>query len=156
MRTVSIFMNSRNQAIRIPRDMEYQGVSELEIIRDGETLILRPVRLLASLRDVAAADPDFLTERKGCDRGRPFPVTSHEQKDVHARYEHLFVHHARRPDAVLAKLEQAVTNQHRIVVSPLLLRNAFRGRQPQGTPKVAAMVNAFIQRLTPSCLGPPP
>jgi antitoxin VapB len=44
MRTVSIFMNSRNQAIRIPRDMEYQGVSELEIIRDGETLILRPVR----------------------------------------------------------------------------------------------------------------
>ena len=45
--------------------MEYQGVSELEIIRDGETLILRPVRpSWASLRDVAAADPDFLTERK--------------------------------------------------------------------------------------------
>ena len=65
MRTVSIFMNSRNQAIRIPRDMEYQGVSELEIIRDGETLILRPVRpSWASLRDVAAADPDFLTQRK--------------------------------------------------------------------------------------------
>ncbi|ENJ7666064.1 TPA: type II toxin-antitoxin system VapB family antitoxin [Pseudomonas aeruginosa] len=65
MRTVSIFMNCRNQAIRIPRDMEYQGVSELEIIRDGETLVLRPVRpSWGSLRDVAPADPDFLTDRQ--------------------------------------------------------------------------------------------
>lgn len=65
MRTVSIFKNSRNQAIRIPRDMEYQGVSELEIIRDGETLILRPIRpSWSSLRDVPPADSDFLTERQ--------------------------------------------------------------------------------------------
>ncbi|HGW5540860.1 TPA: type II toxin-antitoxin system VapB family antitoxin [Pseudomonas aeruginosa] len=65
MSTVSIFMNGRNQAIRIPRDMEYQGVSELEIIRDGETLILRPVRpSWGSLRDVVTADNDFLTERQ--------------------------------------------------------------------------------------------
>lgn len=44
MRTVSIFRNSRNQAIRIPKDLEYQGITELEIRRDGDTLILRPVR----------------------------------------------------------------------------------------------------------------
>ncbi|MBW7902458.1 MAG: AbrB/MazE/SpoVT family DNA-binding domain-containing protein [Rhodocyclaceae bacterium] len=64
MRTVSIFRNSRNQAIRIPRDMEFQGVSELEILRDGDTLILRPVRpSWRSLHSVPAADADFLTER---------------------------------------------------------------------------------------------
>lgn len=65
MRTVSIFKNSRNQAIRIPRDMEFQGISELEIIRDGDTLILRPIRpSWSSLRDTPAADSDFLTERE--------------------------------------------------------------------------------------------
>lgn len=64
MRTVSIFKNSRNQAIRIPRDMEFQGVSELEIRREGNTLILRPARpTWTSLRDIPAADTDFLSER---------------------------------------------------------------------------------------------
>lgn len=64
MRTVSIFKNSRNQAIRIPRDMEFLGVSELEIRREGDTLILRPVRpTWTSLRDVPLADEDFLSER---------------------------------------------------------------------------------------------
>lgn len=72
MRTVSIFKNSRNQAIRIPRDMEFHGVSELEIIRDGDTLILRPARpSWGSLRDVPGADADFLVERDDViDEGR--------------------------------------------------------------------------------------
>ena len=65
MRTVSIFKNNSNQAIRIPRDMEFQGVSELEIIREGDTLILRPARpSWTSLRDMPAADSDFLAERQ--------------------------------------------------------------------------------------------
>lgn len=65
MRTVSIFKNSSNQAIRIPRDMEFQGVSELEIIRQGDTLILRPARpSWGSLRDVPTVDGDFLLERR--------------------------------------------------------------------------------------------
>lgn len=67
MRTVSIFMNNRNQAVRIPKDMEFQGVSELEIRREGDTLILRPVRpSWASLFDEdwdAAAAEGFLQER---------------------------------------------------------------------------------------------
>jgi len=64
MRTVSIFTNNRNQAIRLPRDMEFEGVSELEIIREGDTIMLRPVRpSWGSLRRVPAADADFLTER---------------------------------------------------------------------------------------------
>lgn len=65
MRTVSIFKNSSNQAIRIPRDMEFKGVSELEITRKGDTLILRPVRpTWSSLLDVAPADENFLIERQ--------------------------------------------------------------------------------------------
>ncbi|MFP3560845.1 AbrB/MazE/SpoVT family DNA-binding domain-containing protein, partial [Paraburkholderia sp. SIMBA_049] len=39
MRTVSIFKNARNQAIRIPKDMEFEGVTELEIRREGDTLL---------------------------------------------------------------------------------------------------------------------
>lgn len=64
VRTVAIFKNSRNQAIRIPKDMEYEGVTELEIRKEGSTLILRPARpSWASLRDQAPADADFLAER---------------------------------------------------------------------------------------------
>jgi antitoxin VapB len=76
MRTVAIFNNSHNQAIRIPKDMEFAGVSELEIRREGDTLILRPVRpSWLSLADEAAADPDFLLERVDViDAGRSCPT----------------------------------------------------------------------------------
>ena len=33
MRTVSIFKNGNNRVIRLPPDMDFEGVSELEIIR---------------------------------------------------------------------------------------------------------------------------
>lgn len=42
MRTVSIFRNGQNRAIRIPKDMDFEGVTELDIMREGEALILRP------------------------------------------------------------------------------------------------------------------
>jgi antitoxin VapB len=35
-RTVSIFRNNRNQAIRLPKDLEFQGVTELTIERHGD------------------------------------------------------------------------------------------------------------------------
>lgn len=64
MRTVSIFKNSRNQAIRIPKDMEFQGILELEIQKEGDTLILRPARpSWTSLQSLSPADQDFLNER---------------------------------------------------------------------------------------------
>ncbi len=44
MRTVSIFKNGNNRAIRLPRDSDFDGVSELEIVREGDSIILRPVR----------------------------------------------------------------------------------------------------------------
>ncbi len=44
MRTVSIFKNGNNRAIRLPRDLDFEGVSELEIVREGDRIILRPLR----------------------------------------------------------------------------------------------------------------
>jgi antitoxin VapB len=73
MRTVSIFTNGKNQAVRLPKDMEYQGISELEIVKEGDTLILRPTRpSWISLTELAKADDDFLTERTDvvADEGR--------------------------------------------------------------------------------------
>lgn len=73
MKRVSIFTNGRNQAVRFPRDMEYQEVSELEIIKNGDVITLRPIRPnWLSLEKVKQADSDFLTERKDVivDEGR--------------------------------------------------------------------------------------
>lgn len=64
MRTVSIFKNGNNRAIRLPRDLDFEGVSELEIAREGDSLILRPVRpTWSSFAQQEKADPDFLAER---------------------------------------------------------------------------------------------
>lgn len=64
MRTVSIFRNNRNQAVRLPKDMEFQGVTELTIERKGDAIVLRPVRPdWLSLAHEDAADADFLADR---------------------------------------------------------------------------------------------
>lgn len=63
-RTVAIFRNNRNQAIRLPKDFEFQGVTELTIERQGDTILLRPVRPdWLSLANEPQADTDFLRER---------------------------------------------------------------------------------------------
>ncbi|MDR3362954.1 MAG: type II toxin-antitoxin system VapB family antitoxin [Desulfovibrio sp.] len=65
MRTVAIFTNKRNQAVRIPREFEFKGISELEIVKEGNALILRPVRpSWRSLLDELKAGPDYMRERK--------------------------------------------------------------------------------------------
>lgn len=64
MRTVSIFKNGKNQAVRLPADMAYEGVGELEISREGDVIVLRPVRpSWASLPELTRADAEFLQER---------------------------------------------------------------------------------------------
>jgi len=64
MRTVSIFKNGKNQAIRFPKDMEFSDQQELEIVKEGETIILRPIRTSwLSLMGGKQADNDFLLER---------------------------------------------------------------------------------------------
>jgi antitoxin VapB len=64
MRTVSIFKNGKNQAIRLPKEMEFEGVSELEIIKNGDSITLRPLRpSWISFIDLPKADDDFLQDR---------------------------------------------------------------------------------------------
>jgi len=64
VRTVSVFRNNRNQAIRLPKDLEFPGVTELAIERRGDALVLRPVRpSWASFAAEPRADADFLHER---------------------------------------------------------------------------------------------
>ncbi|MFC3149778.1 type II toxin-antitoxin system VapB family antitoxin [Litoribrevibacter euphylliae] len=73
MRTVSIFKNGKNQAVRLPKDMEYEGVSDLEIIKEGDTITLRPSKpSWISLAETEKADEDFLVEREDIieDQGR--------------------------------------------------------------------------------------
>ena len=64
MRTVSIFRNNRNQAIRLPREFEFPGVTELTIEKEGDAVVLRPVRpSWTSFADEPRADGDFLQDR---------------------------------------------------------------------------------------------
>jgi antitoxin VapB len=73
MRTVSIFKNGKNQTVRLPVDMSYDGIDELEITRIGDTITLRPVRpTWLSLAELPKTDTDFLQERKSVvsDAGR--------------------------------------------------------------------------------------
>ncbi|AGB83270.1 virulence-associated protein [Serratia sp. FGI94] len=76
MRTVSVFKNGNNRAIRLPRDMDFAGVNELEIAREGDTIILRPVKPnWGSFLLEDKADADFMTEREDIinDEGRVKP-----------------------------------------------------------------------------------
>ena len=61
MRTVSIFKNGNNRAIRLPRDLDFEGVSELEIVREGDSITVRPT--WGSFTQLEKADSDFMSER---------------------------------------------------------------------------------------------
>ncbi|NYT61792.1 AbrB/MazE/SpoVT family DNA-binding domain-containing protein [Alcaligenaceae bacterium] len=64
MRTVSIFKNGKNQAVRLPADMAYEGIGELEISRVGDVITLRPARpSWTSLAELPKADADFMKDR---------------------------------------------------------------------------------------------
>ena len=60
-RVVRLFRNGRNQALRIPRDLEFAG-DEALLRREGDRLIIEPVRkggLLAALADMDPLEIDF-------------------------------------------------------------------------------------------------
>jgi antitoxin VapB len=64
MRTVSIFKNGHNQAIRLPKEFEFEGVNQLEILRQGDTVLLRPIKpSWSSFKEEPLAAANFLTER---------------------------------------------------------------------------------------------
>lgn len=64
MRSVSIFHNNRNEAIRLPKEFEFPGVTELTIEKQGDTIVLRPVRpSWTSFVNEPLAGADFLRDR---------------------------------------------------------------------------------------------
>ncbi|MDR0770217.1 MAG: type II toxin-antitoxin system VapB family antitoxin [Burkholderiales bacterium] len=64
MRTVSVFKNGGNRAVRLPKDMDFGDVAELEIRREGDVIVLRPVKpSWESFSAFDKADADFLSER---------------------------------------------------------------------------------------------
>ena len=65
MRKASLFKNGRNQAVRLPKDLEFEGIAEVEIRREGNSIILTPLRKTwKSFSETATADDNFLTERQ--------------------------------------------------------------------------------------------
>jgi antitoxin VapB len=78
MRIVSVFQNGGNRAVRLPKNMDFTGVNELEIRREGDTIILRPVKpSWETFNAFDKADADFLSNRPDVIEGKllmpPFP-----------------------------------------------------------------------------------
>ena len=66
METIAkLFTNGRSQAVRIPKACQFEGVDEVRIRRDGDALIVVPVRKTwTSYADEApAVGDDFMAER---------------------------------------------------------------------------------------------
>ncbi len=60
-RTVRLFRNNRNQAVRIPKDFELPG-DEVILRKDGDRLIIEPAltaSLLGLLKTLEPLDEDF-------------------------------------------------------------------------------------------------
>jgi len=55
-RHVRLFRNGRNQAVRIPREFELPG-SEAIMHREGERLVIEPVRRTSLLAVLASLEP---------------------------------------------------------------------------------------------------
>lgn len=55
-RHASLFRNGRNQAVRIPREFEFEG-TEVLMRKDGDSLILTPIRKHMLLELLASWEP---------------------------------------------------------------------------------------------------
>ena len=66
MKTAALFKNGRSQAVRLPKEYGFEGVSEVEIVKEEDAVILRPVRKSwSSFLEVEEADNGYLSEREG-------------------------------------------------------------------------------------------
>ncbi|EQB99415.1 type II toxin-antitoxin system VapB family antitoxin [Photorhabdus temperata] len=64
MRTVAIFKNGNNRAISPPKDMDFDGIAELEISCIGDSIILEPIKpTWDSFLSQEKADNNFLESR---------------------------------------------------------------------------------------------
>ena len=64
MHAAKLFINGRSQAVSIPKELAFQGVSEVAIHKEGNKIILEPVRKTwTSFADLELADEDFMAQR---------------------------------------------------------------------------------------------
>ena len=62
--TAKLFINGKNQAVRIPKVFEFSGIDEVNIRKEGDALIITPVRKnWVSFMALPKADDDFMQER---------------------------------------------------------------------------------------------
>lgn len=73
-RRASLFRNGRNQAIRIPRDMELPG-DEAVIRKEGDRLIIEPLSKISSLLEYLDTAEPLDVDFPEIDDPPPAPVT---------------------------------------------------------------------------------
>lgn len=63
MRTAAVFKSGNSQAVRLPKDFQFD-VSEVEIFRRGDEVVLRrvPANLAAAFDLLASFPEDFMTD----------------------------------------------------------------------------------------------
>lgn len=63
--TAKLFKNGHNQAVRIPKAYEFQGIDEVIIVKEGDTIVLMPARKSwSSFSQLPSADKDFMSSRE--------------------------------------------------------------------------------------------
>ncbi|MEN8132139.1 MAG: type II toxin-antitoxin system VapB family antitoxin [Pseudomonadota bacterium] len=64
MKRAKIFTNGRNQAVRLPRQFEFEGIDEVFVRKEGASIILTPVRKnWVSFAEFPKGDADFMSDR---------------------------------------------------------------------------------------------
>ena len=64
MRTAKLFRNGKNQAVRLPKQFEFGGVNEVSIRKEGNAIVLLPIRKdWVSYATLQAVDDDFMVTR---------------------------------------------------------------------------------------------
>jgi len=63
MRTAAVFKSGNSQAVRLPKDFQFD-VNEVEILRRGDEVVLRrvPANLAPAFRLLASLPEDFMAE----------------------------------------------------------------------------------------------
>jgi len=67
MRTTTLFQNGRTQAVRLPKEFAFHGVTSVEISKEGDAVILRPARKtwesFIELVEQSEVPDDFMADR---------------------------------------------------------------------------------------------
>ena len=65
MKIASLFKYGNTQAVLLPKEFEFVGATEVQISRNGDTIVLKPIRKpWTSLIGADRADEDFLSNRE--------------------------------------------------------------------------------------------